>query len=120
VRRGKYRFGLITIYTAHGVPLSSVAVRLGPVLTSPELCVGDAGRVAAVCCARGGGVESLRKQSRIRYSLPPPGFSESGIHSASATGTPLGFLWIHVQGFKTWANKNLDSEFFSSLRGFPT
>ena len=85
MRRGKYRFGLITIYTAHGVPLSSVAVRLGPVLTSPELCVGDAGRVAAVCCARGGGVESLRKQSRIRYSLPPPlDSANTGIHLASS------------------------------------
>jgi len=43
-------------------------------------------------------VQSLRGQSRIRYSLPPPGFSESGIHLASANGKPLGFLWIHVQG----------------------
>jgi len=44
-------------------------------------------------------VPTLRGQSRIRDSLPPPGFSESGIYLASATGKPLGFLWIHVQGF---------------------
>jgi len=34
----------------------------------------------------------LRVQSRIVFSLPPPGFSESGIPLASATGKPLGFL----------------------------
>jgi len=44
-------------------------------------------------------VDSTGWQSQIRYSLPPPGFSESGIQLASATGKPLGFLWIHVQGF---------------------
>jgi len=33
-------------------------------------------------------VRILRGQSRIRYSLPPPGFSESDIHLASATGNP--------------------------------
>ena len=44
-------------------------------------------------------VVNLRGQSMIRYSLPPPRFSESGIHLASATDKPLGFLWIHVQGF---------------------
>jgi len=49
---------------------------------------------------------------RIRYPLPPPAFSESGIQSASATGNPIGFLWIYVQGLKKWANKNLDSDFF--------
>ena len=54
----------------------------------------------------------LRGQSWIRYSLPPPGFSESGIHLASATGKPLGFLWIHVQRFIKWANTNLDSGSF--------
>jgi len=35
------------------------------------------------------GDSTLRGQSRIRYSLPPPGFSESGIHLASATSKPL-------------------------------
>jgi len=54
-------------------------------------------------------------QSRIRYSLSPPGFSESGVHLLSATGKPLGFIWIHVQGCIKWAKKNLDSGFFSSL-----
>jgi len=63
---------------------------------------------------------TLRGQSRIRYSLVPPGFSESGIHLATATGKPLGFLWIHVHGFIKWAKKNLDSGLFSSLRGLPT
>jgi len=37
-------------------------------------------------------VQGLRGQSRIRYSLPPPEIIESGIHLASATGKPLGFL----------------------------
>jgi len=37
------------------------------------------------------GAAGLRGQSQIWYSLPPPGFSESGIHLASATGKPLGF-----------------------------
>jgi len=32
---------------------------------------------------------TLRGQFRNRYSLPSPGFSESGIHLASATGYPL-------------------------------
>jgi len=59
---------------------------------------------------------SLRGQSRIRYSLPPPGFSEPGIHLASATGKSLGFLWIHVQRSMKWPKKNLDS-FFFLLRG---
>jgi len=63
---------------------------------------------------------SLRGQSRIRYSLPPPGFSESRIHLASATAKPLGCLWLHVQGFINWAKKNLDSGLYSSLRGLPT
>jgi len=36
-------------------------------------------------------VRVLRGQSLIRYSLPPPGSSETGIHLASATGIPLGF-----------------------------
>jgi len=39
-------------------------------------------------------------------------FSESGIHVASATGKPLGFLWMHVQGFIKLARKNLDSGLF--------
>ena len=65
-------------------------------------------------------VGSLRGQSRIRYALPPPGLSESGIHLASATGNPLGFLWIHVQGYIKWAKKNLDSAFLFSLRGLAT
>ena len=43
-----------------------------------------------------------------------------GIHLASATGKPLGFLWTRVQGFKEWAENNLDSGLFSSLRGLPT
>jgi len=55
--------------------------------------------------ARVGCVRTLRGQSWIRHSLPPPGFSESGIHLASATGKPLGFLWIHVKGFINWANR---------------
>jgi len=38
--------------------------------------------------------------------------TQSGIHLASATGKPLGFLWIHVQGFIKWDNKNLDSGCF--------
>ena len=59
-----------------------------------------------------------RGRSRIRYPLPPPGFSESGIHLASATGKPLGFLWIHVRGFIKSAKKNLESELFSSFRVF--
>jgi len=65
-------------------------------------------------------VRILRGQSRIRYSLPPTGFSESGIHLARATGKLLGLLWIHVQGFPKWAKQILDSGFLSSLRGFPT
>jgi len=65
-------------------------------------------------------VRTLRGQSRMRYSLPPPGFSESTIHLASATGQPLGFLWIHVQGFIRWATKNPDPGLCSSLRGLPT
>jgi len=61
-------------------------------------------------------VRFLRGQSRIRDSLPLPGFSESGIHLASATGkTP----WIHVQGFINWAEKNLDSGFFFRGADFP-
>ena len=52
--------------------------------------------------------------------IATPGFSESGIQLASATGKPLGFLWIHVRGFIKWAKQNLGSEFFSSLRGLPT
>ena len=48
-------------------------------------------------------LRTLGGQSRIRYSLPAPGFNESGIHSASATGEPLGFHWIHVQRFIKWA-----------------
>jgi len=42
-----------------------------------------------------GYVRNLRRKSRIRYSLPPPEFSESGIFLASATGKPLGFLWTY-------------------------
>ena len=60
----------------------------------------------------GARVVHLRGQSRIRYSLPPHGFSEPGLHLASAIGKPLGFLWIHVQGFINWANKNIDSGFW--------
>jgi len=37
------------------------------------------------------GDRCLHGQSRIRYSLPPPGFNESGIHLASATDIPRGF-----------------------------
>jgi len=61
---------------------------------------------------------ALRGQSRIRYLLPPPGFSASGRHLVSITGKPLGFPWIHVQEFIKWANKNLDSEsiFFFAAR----
>ena len=54
-------------------------------------------------------VEALREKFGIWDSLPPPGFSESGIHLASATGKPP---WIHVQGFVKWAKKNLDSGIF--------
>jgi len=39
---------------------------------------------------------------------------------ASATGKPLGFLWIYVEGFIKLARKNLDSGLISSLRGLPT
>jgi len=67
-----------------------------------------------------GPVGKLRGQSRIRYSLPLRGFSESGIRLASATGKHLGFLWIHVQAFMRWAKKNLNSGLFPSLRGLPT
>ena len=65
-------------------------------------------------------VVTLRGQSRIWDSLPPPGFSVSGIYLASATGKPLGFFWIHVQGFRKCATTYLDWDFFSSLRGLPT
>ena len=42
------------------LPFSSVAMRLGPVLAGPvHSCVGAAGRFAAVCCVRGGGVPRL-------------------------------------------------------------
>jgi len=38
------------------LPFYSVAMRLGPVLAGPvHLCVGAAGRFAAVCCVREGG-----------------------------------------------------------------
>jgi len=63
---------------------------------------------------------TLRGKSMIRYTLPALGFSESRIHLASATGEPLGFLWIHVQGLITLAKNNLDLGFLSSLRGLPT
>ena len=63
---------------------------------------------------------TLRVQSRIRYSLSPPGFGEFGIHLVSATGKPLEFLWIHIRRFIKWAEQILDSEFISSLRGLPT
>ena len=59
---------------------------------------------------------TLRGLYRIRYSLPTPGFSGSGIHFASATGKPLGIRWIHAQGFIEWANNTLDSGFVSSLQ----
>jgi len=49
----------------------------------------------------------------------PPGFNKSGIHLARATSTPLGFLWIHVQGNTKEAKNHLDSIFFL-LRGLPT
>jgi len=55
---------------------------------------------------------TLPGQSWIRYPLPPPGFGESVIHLASATGKPLGFLWIRVEGFMKWAKNNLDSGFY--------
>jgi len=39
------------------LPLSSVAMRLGPVLAGPvHSCVSAAGCFAAVCCVKGGGV----------------------------------------------------------------
>jgi len=63
---------------------------------------------------------TLRGQSQIRDSLPPPGSSESGIHLESTPGKPLGFLWMHVKKFIKWAPKNLDLGLFSSLRGLPT
>jgi len=46
---------------------------------------------AATAVAHGAhrAVVTLRGQSRIRYSLPPPGFGEFGIHVASATCNPL-------------------------------
>ena len=41
----------------------------------------------------------LRGQSRIRYSLPPPGFIESGVHLASAPWIPLDSrIGIHKMG----------------------
>ena len=75
-----------------------------------------------VACKTQVRLRALRGQSRIRYSLSPPGFSESGIHLASDTGNPFEFLWMHVelQGFIKWANKNLNSEVVFSLRGLPT
>jgi len=79
-----------------------------------EVCVHSHGEVFVFA------VLTLRGQSRIRYSLPPPGCSESGIHLSSATGEPLGFLWIRVQGFIKWAKQSLESVFCSSLRGLPT
>jgi len=60
-----------------------------------------------------------RGQSRIRYSLPSPGFSASGIHLASATGKPLGFLWIHVPGFIKWATKKSRFGVLFSCADFP-
>jgi len=72
------------------------------------------------CRSQNHQTQTLRGQSRIRCPSPPPGFSESGIQLASATGKPLGFRWIHVQGFIKLARKNLDSGLFSSLRGLPT
>jgi len=36
-----------------------------------------------------------------------------------ALGKPLGFLWIHVEGFIKSVKNNLDSGFVFSLRGLP-
>jgi len=45
------------LYLLLTLPFSSVAMRLGPVLAGPvHSWVGAAGRFAAVCCVRGGGV----------------------------------------------------------------
>jgi len=74
-----------------------------------------------------GGLKRSQYQVEGRYQvranaclLSPPGFSESGIYLASANGKPIGFLWIHVQGFIKWAKQILHSGCVSSLRGFPT
>jgi len=65
-----------------------------------------------------------RGQSRIRYSLPPPGFSESGIYLANATvatGKPLGFLYAYAGTHKMGQTESRARVgIFPSLRGLPT
>jgi len=62
-----------------------------------------------------GGTQAYVGNPRFGIHCPPPGFIESGIHLASPTGKPLGFLWIHVRGFIQWAKQNLDSGFLARI-----
>ena len=61
---------------------------------------------------------TLRGQSWIQYYCQP--LDTMNADSLCATRKPLGFLWIHVQGFQKMGQKESRFDFLFSLRGLPT
>jgi len=110
-------------YCRHGFNLWSHPTNSADRLTQTHAVTHDiCGLCVPISCVSGfGGRNSSNRTVYKPYVAKPgsgihchpPGFSESGIQLASATGGPLGFLWIYVQGYIKWANKNLDSGLFS-------